>query len=147
MMATEPSIPIMPDHLDADPSLLNVKNGTLDLESGELRPHRREDLITKLAPVEYDSEARCLKFMDFLDQITGGDEKLQRYLQKVIGYALTGDVCEQVMFVLYGIGANGKSTLINVIEDLLGDYALQATTDTFIRKNERSVTNDLARTE
>jgi putative DNA primase/helicase len=145
LATTEPSIPVLPDQLDQDPNLLNVENGTLDLESGELHPHRREDLITKLAPVEYDSTAHCPKFLEFLDQVTGSSEGLQRYLQKVIGYALTGDVSEQVMFVFYGTGANGKSTLLNVIQDLLGDYALQTTTNTFVRRNDRSATNDLAR--
>jgi len=145
LASTEPGIPVLPDQLDLDPLLLNVLNGTLDLGTGELREHRREDLITKLAPVEYDSTARCPKFMSFLAQITGEDEELRNFLQRAIGYGLTGDTSEQVMFVAYGTGANGKSTLLNVIQDLLGDYALQTPTDTFVRKRDRSATNDLAR--
>ena len=145
LASTEPAIPVMPDQLDADPYLINVLNGTLDLRTGELRKHRREDLITKLAPVEFDATAQCPKFMSFLSRITGGDEELQRFLQKAIGYALTGDTSEQVIFVLYGTGANGKSTFLNIIQDLLGDYALQTPTDTFVRKHNRSATNDLAR--
>ncbi len=145
LASTEPGIPVLPDQLDTDPWALTVLNGTLDLRTGKLLPHRREDLITKLAPVEYDSTAQCPMFMSFLAQITGGDEELQQFLQRAIGYGLTGDTSEQVMFTAYGTGANGKSTLLNIIQDLLGDYALQTPTDTFVRKRDRSATNDLAR--
>ncbi len=145
LASTEPEAPAMPDQLDTNLSALNVLNGTIDLHTGKLRPHRREDLITKLAPVEYDSTAQCPMFMSFLDKITAGDEELQKFLQRAIGYGLTGDTSEQVMFVAYGTGANGKSTLLNIIQDLLGDYALQTPTDTFVRKRDRSATNDLAR--
>jgi putative DNA primase/helicase len=142
---TEPDIPVMPDQLDTDPYLLNVQNGTLDLRTGELRPHQREDLITKLMPVEYDSEAQCPLFMEFLARISNGDQELQDFIQRAFGYSLTGDTSEQVLFIPYGTGANGKTTLLNVIQDLLGDYALQTPTDTFVRRRERSATNDLAR--
>ena len=145
LASTEPEAPAMPDQLDTNLSALNVLNGTIDLHTGKLRPHRREDLITKLAPVEFDGTAQCPMFMSFLDKITAGDEELQKFLQRAIGYGLTGDTSEQVMFVAYGTGANGKSTLLNVIQDLLGDYALQTPTDTFVRKRDRSATNDLAR--
>jgi putative DNA primase/helicase len=142
---TEPGIPVMPDELDTAPFLLNVLNGTLDLRTGELRPHRREDFITKLAPVEYDSDAKCPMFMEFLAQITGGDEGLQHFIQRAIGYSLTGDTSEQVLFIPYGTGANGKTTLLNLVHEILDDYALQTPTDTLVRKRERSATNDLAR--
>ncbi len=122
---SEPGIPILPAQLDTDPWLLNVSNGTLDLRTGELRPHRREDLITKLAPVEYHADAPCQLWLDFLARIMAGNVDLIRFLQRAIGYALTGDVSEQVLFFLHGTGANGKSTLLNVVIDLLGDYAAQ----------------------
>jgi putative DNA primase/helicase len=142
---TEPGIPVMADELDTAPYILTVLNGTLDLRSGELRPHRREDFITKLAPVDYDSEAECPKFMRFLAQITDGDEELQGFIQRAIGYGLTGDTSEQVLFIPYGTGANGKTTLLNLVQDMLGDSSLQTPTDTFVRKRERMATNDLAR--
>ncbi len=142
---TEPGIPVMPDQFDANPYLLNLLNGTLDLRTGELHPHRQKDLITKLAAVEYDRTARCPMFTRFLAEITANDEELQRFIQKAIGYALTGDTKEQVIFFLWGVGANGKSTFVNVIQDMLNEYALQMTTETLVRKRERSATNDLAR--
>jgi putative DNA primase/helicase len=142
---TEPGIPIMPDQLDTDPYLLNVMNGTLDLRTGELRPHRREDLITKLAPVEFDSRAQSQTFMKFLSRITDGDEELQGFIQRAIGYGLTGDTSEQVLFISHGTGANGKTTLLNQIQDMLGDYSQQSPTETLVRKRERSATNDIAR--
>ncbi len=122
---SEPGIPIRPEEMDLDQWLLNAENGTIDLRTGELREHRREDLITKLAPVEYDPSAEaptwevCLK--TWLPS-----EGLRRFVQKAVGYALTGDVSEQVLLFLYGTGANGKSTLINALMEAMGDYALQA---------------------
>ena len=83
--------------------------------------------------------------MSFLARITGDDEELQRFIWKAIGYALTGDSSEQVIFLLCGVGANGKSTFVNVIQELLDEYALQTTTQTLIRKGDRSATNDIAR--
>jgi putative DNA primase/helicase len=84
-------------------------------------------------------------FMEFLAQITGGDEGLQHFIQRAIGYSLTGDTSEQVLFIPYGTGANGKTTLLNLVHEILDDYALQTPTDTLVRKRERSATNDLAR--
>ena len=82
---SEPGIPIQPDDLDADPLLLNVRNGTLDLRTGELHPHRREDLITKLAPVEYDPDADCPTWRRFLDRIMGGNREVIEFLRRAIG--------------------------------------------------------------
>src|SRR5439155_19770419 len=101
---SEPGIPVIPDQLDADPWALNVLNGTLDLRTGELRPHRREDLITKLAPVVYAHEARCPLFLAFLDRIFAGNTDLIGFVQRAVGYSLTGDVRERVLLILWGGG-------------------------------------------
>lgn len=82
--------PVTPDLLDVDPWLLNVYNGTLDLRTGKLRPHRREDLITRLAPVSYDPAASCPGWLAFLHEITNGSESLIRFLRMMSGYCLTG---------------------------------------------------------
>ena len=142
---SEPGIPLIPEQLDADPWLLNVKNGTLDLRTGELQPHRREDLITKLAPVEYDPSAACPKFKSFLAHIMAGNDGLTHFLQKAIGYAMTGDTSEQVMFIFHGTGANGKSTLLNVVLDLLGNYAQQTPADALMIKRDSGASNHVAR--
>jgi putative DNA primase/helicase len=122
--------------LDQDPWALNVRNGTLDLqlEHVRLREHRREDLLTKLIPIDYDPAAACPTFLRFLEQIFGGQQALIRFLQKAIGYALTGFTSEQVFFVLHGIGANGKSTLTQTIRTLLAGYAATLAADSLLAK-------------
>src|SRR2546425_1193726 len=112
-----------PSAFDRDPWLLNVQTGTVDLRSGELHPHRREDLLTKLAPVVHDPVARCPRWERFLLEIMDGDETLVRYLQRVVGYTLSGDIRHHAFFLLYGTGANGKSTFLETLRALLGDYA------------------------
>jgi putative DNA primase/helicase len=143
---SEIEIAVNPEKLDVDPWLLNVQNGTLDLKRGELRSHKRQDLITKIAPVIYDDNAKCSSWEKFLHEIMAGDHDLVRFLQKAIGYSLTGDTREQVFFILYGTGANGKSTLVNTILHLLGDYALQTPTETLLaKKHGNGISNDVAR--
>ena len=99
--------------LDADPWLLNVENGTIDLRTGRREKHDPRDLLTKMAPVRADRQAKCPVFKKFLKRITGDDADLQTFIQKAVGYSLTGDMSEQVFFFVYGRGNNGKSTLVN----------------------------------
>jgi len=142
----EPPIPVVESDLDSNLWLLNVQNGTLDLKTGLLLPHNRDDLLTKIISVPYDSNATCPTWDKFLDEITARDPDLIRFLQKAIGYSLTGDTREQVLFILFGAGANGKSTFINAILRLLGDYALQTPTETLlIKKHGNGIPNDVAR--
>jgi putative DNA primase/helicase len=142
---SEPGIPIRPEDLDRDPWRLNVANGTLDLRTGELLPQLRDDLLTKLVPVEFDPTALCPLWDAFLDRIFGGDSDLISYVRRVAGYALTGSTNEQVFFLLYGTGANGKSTFLEVLRTLLADYAKTTGFSTFIHKAHSGVSNDLAR--
>jgi putative DNA primase/helicase len=136
MARSEKGIPLSPDELDRDPWAFNCLNGTLDLRSGELRPHQREDLISKLAPVRYDSHATCPTWDAFLDRIMAGNQNLVEYLQRVLGYCLTGKVGEQALFFGYGTGANGKSTLLRVFLDLMGDYGKQGAPELLIAKGQ-----------
>lgn len=142
---SELGIPVLPNQLDADPWLLNCRNGTVDLRTGELRPHRHEDLLTKQVRVEYDSEASCPTWNEFLAEVMDHKLLLMSYLQRAVGYALTGDTSEQVLFLLYGTGANGKSTFLETIKAVLGDYAKQADFATFLARKQDSVRNDVAR--
>src|SRR5262249_1649898 len=112
MARSEKGVPVLPAQLDADPWLLNCTTGTLDVRTGHLRPHRREDLLTKLAAVPFDPDAPCPQWLRFLDRIMDGNKDLINYLQRVIGYSLTGNVREQCLFFFYGRGANGKSTFL-----------------------------------
>ena len=137
-------IPVLPEQLDTDRWLLNVLNGTIDLRTGDLREHRRENLITKLAPVIYDPEAACPVWLAFLNRIMCNNDVVIDFLQRAIGYALTGDTREQCLFLLYGTGANGKSTFIETLRAMLGDYACQTDFTTFLVSRSDAVRNDLA---
>ncbi len=142
---TEVGIPVLPSALDTDHWLLNCANGTLDLRLGELREHTREDLITKQTSAIYDDNAACPQWLAFLDRITNSDRELQSFLQRAVGYSLTGDTSEQALFILYGSGSNGKSTFLEVVRRLLGDYSLHTPTETLMVKRGQSIPNDLAR--
>ena len=122
------SVATKQDELDRDPWLLNLENGTLTLRRDEFRlyPHDSGDLITKLAPVVYDPEAKCPTWDAFMSRVTGKNQKLQAFIQRAVGYSLTADVGEHVLFLLYGSGANGKSTLLEALLAILGDYAKTA---------------------
>ncbi|WP_117161261.1 phage/plasmid primase, P4 family [Paraliobacillus sp. X-1268] len=144
-------LPITQEELNRDPFKLNCTNGTVDLRTGELLQHKREFLITKNTHIQYDAKAECPNWINFLHNIFRNEDgelkqDLIDFIQKSIGYALTGDTNEQVAFFLWGTGRNGKSTLINTIKDLLGDYSKQTNSDTFTSKiNEGGINNDIAR--
>jgi putative DNA primase/helicase len=133
--------------LDADPWLLNVENGTIDLQTGRREMHDPRDLLTKIAPVKANRRAKCPKFKKFLKRITGDDSRLARFIQKAAGYSLTGITTEQVLFFIYGkSGNNGKSTLVNLVREMLGDYGLHTPTETLLVKQyDNAIPADLAR--
>jgi putative DNA primase/helicase len=128
---------VTPDRLDADPWLLNVENGTLDLRTGKLLPHSRDNLITKLAPVSFDPDAKCPLWRDFLERVMAQNENLTGYLRVLAGVCLTGDVRDQVLFIFYGQGANGKSVFLDTLLSLLGDYALTTPSELLTTRNGR----------
>ena len=135
-----------PDDFDNDQWLCAVKNGTLDLRTGQLRSHDQKDMITKLAPVVYDPAARCPNWLAFLDMIMLGRQSLVDFLKRALGSSLTGITSDKAMFILYGPGGdNGKSTMVEVIEMLLGNYARRTPVETFLKKREGSIPNDIAR--
>lgn len=117
---------------DQQPMLLNVANGTVDLQTGTLREHRDEDMLTHQAPVEYDPEAACPRWEQFLCEVFNNDEELARYVQRALGYSITGSTREHAFFVAYGSGRNGKSTLLGVVAAILGDYAGPITAEALI---------------
>ena len=134
-------------HLDADPWLLNVENGTIDLRTGRREKHDPRDLLTKIAPVHADRNAKCPLFKKFLKRITGDDAHLHKFIQKAVGYSLTGITSEQVFFFVHGkSGDNGKSTLVNLVRDMLGDYGIHTPTETLLVKQyDNAIPADLAR--
>jgi putative DNA primase/helicase len=129
---------------DSNQWLLNCQNGTLNIETGILQKHNRLDYITNVIPVEYDAEAICPVWGEFLQRIMDGNQELIDFLQKVIGYTLTGCTREQVFFILYGSGANGKSTLLAIIRELLAGYAKRVRTESLMSTKSDRVPTDLA---
>jgi putative DNA primase/helicase len=123
LAATFPEIAIEPDELDANPWVMNCQNGTLDLVTCRLKPHRSEDLLTKLAPVDYDPDAKAPQWEAYVAQMMLGRPGLIDYLKRALGYALTGDVTEKALFLCYGGGDNGKTTMLEVFRHVCGDYA------------------------
>ncbi len=138
LLASQPGMCRPLSNWDADPFLLNVANGTIDLRTGELREHNREDYIARILPIEYDPDAECPLWLTFLDRVTAGDTSLIEYLQRASGYSLTGDTREQIFFFLYGHGNNGKSVFTGTIRKMLGPYATRVSTDLFMIKDKAS---------
>lgn len=130
------------DEWDADPWLLNTPGGVVDLKTGRMRPHERADRMTKITTATPSGD--CPTWKQFIDEVTGGDKELQTYLQRMVGYALTGSTQEHALFFLYGTGANGKSVFVNTLATILGDYATNAPMDTFMETRTDRHPTDMA---
>lgn len=141
---SEPGITVLPEELDADPYLLNVQNGTLDLRTGDLKDHDPADLLTKMAGTSWDPDATAPRFEQFLREIFAGDAELIRFWQAFFGYCLTGSTKEQVLAFLYGLGANGKSTLLDVLMELMAEYATQSEPELLLARYGNSHPTGLA---
>lgn len=124
LAATEPGIPALVDVLDRDPYSFNVANGTIDLRTGDLRSHDRRDLVTKLSDVDYDPDASCPRWLRTLDDVFASDGEVIQLVQRFAGYSLTGDVSEQKLTFAHGGGANGKTTVLNVVRYVVGEYGM-----------------------
>lgn len=142
---TEPGVPVHVSELDRAEWLLGVTNGVLDLRTGALRMPSRADYITKMAHVEFVTEATCPEWLKFLDRVFSGKATLIEFMQRAAGYSLTGSTAEQCLFLLWGGGANGKSTLVNTLRSALGDYSTQADAATFMARDRSGASNDIAR--
>ena len=133
LAASDPSIAVTHEVFDADSMLINVLNGAVNLNTGELEAHSPELLMTKLAPVTYSPEATSEAWESFIRTVTGGDEELIRFLQKAVGYSLTGNTSDDVLFFVYGPTATGKSTFLEAIKATLGGYAKTADFESFLK--------------
>ena len=140
----ELDVSVTSDALDTNPWLFNCANGTIDLRSGELRPHNRADLITKSSPVIYDPQAAAPRWESFLERVLP-DAEMRSYVQRACGYTLTGSTEEQCLFFLYGNGKNGKSKFTYALEQLLGDYWGKTRAETLMQKRDQGgISNDVA---
>lgn len=145
LVRSEGGIAVLSDQFDCDIFLLNCRNGTLDLRTGELRSHNRDDHITRRVELDYRPEAECREWLKFMDSIFLYDQEIIGFMQKAVGYALSGSMQEQCIFILYGVGMNGKSTFLKHVYRILGDYAMNTPASTLMEKYGDSIPNDVAR--
>jgi putative DNA primase/helicase len=139
------SVPVLPEDFDRHKLLLNVPNGTVDLNTGQIQTHNRNDFITKVTYTEYKQHS-APRWELFLDEIFGGDRELIRYIQKAVGYSLTGETSEDCVFFCFGQGRNGKSTFLEAIRWILGDYAANIQPESImVKAMSSSNTGDIAR--
>jgi putative DNA primase/helicase len=141
---SEPGINLSQDDFDAQPWMLNCENGVLDLRSGELLPHDPALRLTQLAAVAYDPDARSELWERFIHDVTCGDEEIAGFLQQSFGLALTADVSDEVLICHNGGGCNGKSTALEAIAAMLGDYAGVAPPGLFSARNFDSHPTEIA---
>ncbi|MGX0001683.1 phage/plasmid primase, P4 family [Staphylococcus cohnii] len=123
MKECEHLLPVTNETFDNDFNLFNVQNGFVDLKAGKLTDHDRNNYFTKISNVEYTDKADCPKWDEFLDDIFLGNQELVRFIQRAVGYSLSGHTSEQVLFVLYGNGRNGKSVFLDILNEVFGNYS------------------------
>ncbi|MCO6275595.1 phage/plasmid primase, P4 family [Staphylococcus epidermidis] len=137
--------PATPDEFDKDDMLLNVANGYIDLTSRELYKHDINKMFSQITNTDYTEKMQPAVWLDFLNDIFAGDQKVIRYIQKALGYSLTGSTREQIMFILFGKGRNGKSIFVEVISEILGDYSNNMQAKSLMVKKNDNVNTDIAR--
>jgi putative DNA primase/helicase len=143
---TELPVIVEAGQLDADPWLFNCANGTIDLQTGELREHRRDDLLSRISSVVYNPEARSDLWEASLERATHDKEGLAEFLQRAVGYSATGYTREDKLFFAHGPTATGKSSLLEAIKAALGEYAATADFETFLKRHgDAGIRNDIAR--
>ena len=141
-----PALATIAEDYDRDPFLLTVGNGTIDLRTGHLRPSQPDDLITRATDVDYFPAATCPRWLQFLDEVFGGDEALISFISRAVGYSLTGDTREQCLFILWGGGANGKSTFLETVLKLVGRHSAITPFSSFlVQRNAGNPRNDVAK--
>lgn len=133
--STKPKFAIKPDELDTDLDLFNTQSGIIDLKTNKVMPHDQRYRMTKLSPVNHVKKSKCHNWEQFIDKIFFGNSNIINYVQEAIGYSLTGYTTEQCLFFLYGTGANGKSTFLEAIKHIMGEYSLHANYETFTNIN------------
>lgn len=143
MNQSKPYLAVGMDELDTDRWVLNFQNGTMDLKSGKLKAHDPADLITRILPVGYDPNASAPRFERFLKE-TLVDDAVIRFVKRYSGYTATGITRERMLAILYGSGKNGKTTLVELLQDALGDYATNTDVETLLIKKNQTVGNDVA---
>lgn len=141
-------VPVTTTDFDEDIMTLNLQNGVMNLNTGELTSHSPNMLLSKICNASYDESAKCPQWLEFLSVIFNGDRELIEYVQKIVGYILTGSTKEQCLFFFYGDGSNGKSVFVDTIAYILGDYVFNIQADSLMTKmyaNSSGPSDDIAR--
>ena len=139
-------LPVKQEQFDRDLDLFNTQNGYINLNTGQLHDHDKDKFFTKISAVEYTDKSDCPMWKDFLDVIFNGDQDLIRYIQRCVGYSLSGSTEEQVMFFLHGNGSNGKSVFLDIISDILGNYSTNIQPQSIMVKQQSAGANpDIAK--
>ncbi len=133
---SEEGIGVMPGDFDADPGVVNTPSGVVDLSTGALEEARPEQMLSKLTSEPFEAKRDCPLWRRVLSEVFDGDEELIAYLQRAVGYSLTGDTSEHCMFMCYGSGRNGKNTVLDTIRTILGDYATVADPRLFLASGQ-----------
>jgi len=141
LAAMERSVAALREQFDQDPWLFSVANGTLDLRTLKLRPHRREDMLTKITSVTYNPDAKCPRWLQFMDELFPRQPEMIEFLQRSLGYTLTGVISEQCFWLLIGPGKNGKSVFLAAVHHVLGDYAVSISFNTFTLQRPQAAIN------
>ena len=133
--ASDPTVTVDMSAFDRDKFLFNCHNGTINLITGEFRPHDPKDMLTKMTEVDYVPDAVCERWLTFMDEVMEDDKERIKYLQKAIGYAMSGDTRLECMFILYGATSrNGKGTTMETVLRILGEYGRTAKPDMLSKK-------------
>lgn len=142
---TERRISIRPEALDANSWLLNCRNGVIDLRTFEFKEHDPQLLITKRVNVDYDKKAKCPTWVRFIRRVMDNDDEMVDFIQRALGYTLTGDVGEQCLFFMIGTGRNGKSTFVETLITLMSEYTVKLPTESLMARAGTGIPNEIAR--
>ncbi len=143
---SEHRLAILPSQFDKDKDIFNCMNGVISLRDGELSEHHHEKFLSKMSYVEYTDNIDCPKWLEFLNQIFDHDTELIHYIQKAVGYSMSGSTKEQCVFFCYGNGRNGKSTFLDIISAIMGDYATNIQPETImVNRQTGGANSDIAR--
>lgn len=137
-------LPTIPAEFNKHLYLLNCNNGTLDLRTGELRPHSPYDMLTRCLKTDYNPLANCPKWEEFIQGIFANDQALIQFMKESLGMSLCGDTSEQCLFICHGSGSNGKTTMLETVRIIMEDYGFAANIETFSMRKNQGIGNDVA---
>ncbi|MFJ9161202.1 phage/plasmid primase, P4 family [Streptomyces griseoviridis] len=143
-LCSVPNVSIGATDFDDRPDLLNFRNGTVDLRTGRLRPHDQADLLTYALDIDYNPHATCPRWEAFLEEIFPGMPDMPAYIQRMVGYGITGHTTEQAFSVLWGKGANGKSVLVDTLTSVFRAISRTTPFSTFEERKSGGIPNDIA---